>query len=98
MRITESKGFRATTLFCSGVLDDSTSMQLQNDIFRAAKKQSNIVLDFSDIESCTKDSVETIMKGARFVWGRRGTFIIQNANSKVKPVFQKEGGGRMLGY
>jgi len=98
MRITESRGSRETTLFLAGKINDVTSPQLQNEIFRASKITKDLTLDFSDVESINKSGVQVLQSAIRLVESRRGKFKVQNCDSKVRQELQKEGLGRLLTY
>jgi len=96
LRITESRGSRSTTLYISGKINDTTSTQLQNEIFRAAKLTKSIDLDFSDVETINGAGCQVILSGIRLTASRKGTITVHNPNSKVKIEMQKEGLGKVL--
>ena len=96
MRITESRGSRTTILFVSGKIDDAAGPQLQNEIFRAAKLTKNITLEFNDVESISDEAVRVLQTCHRLIRSKRGDFIIQNAQVKVRRAIQKGNLGSLL--
>jgi len=96
MKISESRSSQGSTLFVSGAIDDSTSSQLQNEIFRVARLSANITLDFSDVVSINKAGTQVLHSGQRAVAPKRGRLSVQNANPAVKYELHNEGLGRLL--
>jgi anti-anti-sigma factor len=96
MRISESRSSQGTTLFLSGAIDDTSSSQLQNELFRVARISTNITLDFADVVSISKSGMTALQAGQRLIAGKRGKFTIQNANPAVKYELHNEGLSRLL--
>jgi anti-anti-sigma factor len=96
MKITESRGFNSTVLFIAGAISDSTSPQLQNEIFRASKISANLTLDFTDVPGISMAGVQVLHSGVRAVASKRGRLSVQGANAAVKSELQNEGLGRLL--
>jgi anti-anti-sigma factor len=96
MKITESRGFNATVLFVAGAINDSSSPQLQNEIFRASKISPNLTLDFTDVSGINTSGIQVLHTGVRTVASKRGRLTVQGANAAVKSELQNEGLGRLL--
>ncbi|MCL1867200.1 MAG: STAS domain-containing protein [Oscillospiraceae bacterium] len=98
MKITENRSSRGITLFVGGSIDDTTSPQLQNEIFRAAKINGNITLDFTDVVSINTAGTRALHAGQRAVAAKRGSLCVQNANPAVKYELHNEGLGRLVSF
>jgi anti-anti-sigma factor len=96
MKITESRGFNSTVLFVAGMINESSSPQLQNEIFRASKIAPNLTLDFSDVSGIETSGIQVLHSGVRTVASKRGRLSVQGANAAVKNALQNEGLGRLL--
>ena len=98
MKISESRSSQGTTLFVSGAINDTTSSQLQNEIFRVSRLSPNITLDFTDVESINTAGTKVLHAGQRAVAPKRGRLTVQNANPAVKYELHNEGLARLLMY
>jgi len=96
MKITESRSTRGIVLFVAGVINDSTSPLLQNELFRVSKMNNSITLDFVDVLSIDTSGLRALHSGVRAVASRRGRLSILNANAAVKNALQTDGLGRLL--
>jgi len=96
MKISESRSVQGSTLYVTGEINDSTSSQLQNEIFRVARVSTNITLDFSEVVSINKSGTSVLHSGQRAVAPKRGRLLVQNANPAVKYEMHNEGLGRLL--
>ncbi|MCL2036088.1 MAG: STAS domain-containing protein [Oscillospiraceae bacterium] len=96
MKITESRSPRGVTLFVSGQINDGSSSQLMNEIFRASRLNPNVTLDFGDVVSINQAGIGSLQAGQRACGSKRGSLKVQNANPAVKYELHNEGLGRLL--
>lgn len=79
------------TLTISGRLDTTTATQLQEVLLPAFEENSDVILDFSDVEYVSSAGLRVLLMGAKAATAAKGTQILTNVSAEVREVFELTG-------
>ena len=91
MQIEKTKEGDIVVLKISGQLTSVTSPELETAINGVLETESNLVLDFADLDFLASSGLRVILSTQKRINAKDGALVIRNVNKVVMEVFEMTG-------